>query len=58
MMGHRESLKTGDEWDVFTRWRKLLKCCGKAGHCRDVKRRFNKRLRREARKEVREEFSS
>ena len=49
MMGHREPCKGGDEYDVFTGWRKVLAYCGRPGRCRRVKRAFNRRIRRDAR---------
>ena len=53
MMGHREPLKGGDEYDVFTGWRKVLKYTSRAGVCRWVKAKFNRRMRREAKSEIR-----
>ncbi len=48
MMGHRERLKGGDEWDALTRnWRSVLHW--KPGQTRKAKRTFNKRVRRLAR---------
>lgn len=53
MMGHREPLKGGDEWDVFTGWRKVLKYTARAGVCRAIKTKFNRRQRRESKEEIR-----
>lgn len=53
MMGHREMKKTGDEWDVFSRnARRILICTGRPGYCRAVKRKFNRRIRRDAKAAV------
>lgn len=43
MMGHNEKMKSGDEYDAFTRWRRFLGW--KSGDRRKIKRRFWKRLR-------------
>jgi len=50
MMGHR-GLKKGDEWDAFTGWRKVL--FWQPGELRRIKRRYNKRQRKEARLQCR-----
>ena len=52
MMGHHEKLKGGDEYDAFTRWRKVLSIGRK--HLRWVKRKHNKRIRKLAVAEVNE----
>ena len=41
----KQKLKTGDEWDVVTGWRKAYKYTQKAGVCSAVKRRLRRRLR-------------
>lgn len=46
MMGRKQKLKSGDEWDVVTKWRKLIARYGKAGQTKEVKRRLNRRERR------------
>jgi hypothetical protein len=50
MMGHRERLKSGDEYDALTRWRKVL--AFRAGARRLIKRKVNKRHRRDIKKLV------
>ena len=45
MMGHKEKLKSGDEYDLFTPWRKYLRF--RSGVKRWIKRQFNKRIRKE-----------
>ena len=46
MMGHREKLKGGDEFDALTGWRRFLHW--KPGTRKHIKRKVNKRIRREA----------
>jgi len=43
-------LKSGDEYDAFTRWRRLLRW--KAGQIKKIKQRYNKRLRRKIKQEL------
>ena len=43
MMGHREKLIRGDEYDALTRWKRVLHW--KPGERPAVKRRFWKRIR-------------
>ena len=50
MMGHRERLVGGDEYDAFTSWRKVVVC--RAGEIRVIKRRFWKRQRAEWRNRI------
>ena len=45
-MGHRDKMKSGDEYDALTRWRRLLRW--RPGQRRRIKQQHNKRLRREA----------
>jgi len=44
MMGHHETLKSGDEQDALTGWRKVLSW--RAGQRKKIKRRYNKRIRK------------
>lgn len=44
MMGHRERLRDGWEWDAFTEWRRVLNL-----DRADIKRRFRRRVRRRTR---------
>lgn len=44
MMGHREPLKYGHEWDALTRWRRHLR--KRAGKFKRTKIAFNRRVRR------------
>ncbi|MCV9909920.1 hypothetical protein OIV19_20175 [Brucella sp. HL-2] len=55
MMGHREKLKNGDEYDAFYgggRYRKQLCAFKKAGVSQANKRRFNRRIRRSSKANV------
>lgn len=52
MLGHRAKLKGGGEWDVFSRWRRVLCYTSRSGVCKRVKRQFNKRQRKAARLSV------
>lgn len=40
-------LKGGVEYDVFSNWRKHLCYTSKAGICKKIKRKYNKRFRKE-----------
>jgi len=52
MMGHREQLRNGDEWDYFNRYsRRMLKS---PPDLRLIKRRFGKRVRKDAKQELAE----
>ena len=46
----RIPLRGGAEQDVFSGWRKVLCYTLRSGVCRDVKRQYNRRLRRVARR--------
>jgi len=41
MMGHREKMKGGDEWDAFTGWRKWFNI-----HRHPIKKAASRRYRR------------
>jgi hypothetical protein len=46
----------GEESDVFSRrWRRMLTCTQRPGYCKKVKRRANRRERREGKQEARAE---
>ena len=47
MMGHKGKLHRYEEWDAFTGWRKKLHW--QQGELKAIKRRYNKRQRKEAR---------
>ena len=52
VMGHREKLISGDEYDVLTQWRRVH--AYKAGTVKAIKRKFNKRTRRQAKESLQE----
>lgn len=47
--------KDGDTHDAFSAWRTILVCLGRAGVIKKTRRRFHKRTRREAKKELRDD---
>lgn len=55
MMGHREVLIGGGEYDVVTGWRKVLVCAKRPGWCRYYKRKISRRARKIAKLEVQKE---
>lgn len=55
MMGHKEKLVGGSEFDVFTIWRKYLCYTSRPGVCKKVKRKYNKRIRYEAKHKLKGE---
>lgn len=48
-------LKSGDEYDALTKWKKF--CLWKAGDRAAIKRGYNKRVRREVKKQVIKQLS-
>jgi hypothetical protein len=48
-------VKSGDEQDVFTGWRRAYCWTQRAGACKRVKRRANRRERREGKREARDQ---
>jgi hypothetical protein len=54
MMGHREKLRDGDEYDVFTKWRKIILWA--RGEVRRIKKRFTRRIRRKVKQVLKESF--
>jgi len=55
MMGNKQVLKGGDEWDVVTGWRKVLKSMGRPGKKKEVRKRLSKRARKEAKDEIKKQ---
>ena len=51
--GRRRGAFTGDEVDVHGRWRHIFTCTGRPGYTAAVKRRTNRRERREGKTEIR-----
>ncbi len=52
MMGHRDKLKDGDEYDAVTSFRRFLLWL--PGRRRWIKNKINRRARREAKREMRD----
>jgi hypothetical protein len=48
-------LKGGDEWDAFTRWRYFLTGMARSGVVKSIKRSYNKRARREEKRDIRKD---
>ena len=50
MMGHKEKMDAGDEFDVFTRWRKYISW--NRGEIRKIKKMFTRRIRRKVKQKL------
>jgi hypothetical protein len=48
MMGHREKIKGGGEGDAFSGWRKLLCYMQRPRVKHEIKKKFSRRVRKEA----------
>jgi hypothetical protein len=55
-MGHRDRLKTGDEYDVIGKWRKIYCYLSRPGVTARVKNAINRRARKAAKKETAREI--
>lgn len=53
MMGHREPLKSGAEYDTICGWRRVLCYMQKPRVTHSIKRQLSKRVRREAKTKLR-----
>ncbi len=51
-------IRSAEEEDVFTSWRRLYCWTQRAGACKRVKRRANRRERREGKQETRNEANT
>jgi hypothetical protein len=54
-LGHPLGCKYADEYDAFTGWRKILVGLERPGIVKNIKRSYWKRVRREHKKELRDE---
>lgn len=54
MMGHKEELKSGAEWDVTSKWRHYLCYCRNTRVTHKIKKQMSRRSRREAKKQIRD----
>ena len=52
MMGRKQTLKGGDEYDVVGSWRKLYCYLQRAGVVKSIKKKMNKRARQEAKRKM------
>lgn len=48
----RRAIKTHEEQDAYTGWRRVLAYTYRAGKVKDIKRRTHRRERREAQREI------
>ncbi len=55
MMGRKQKLKGGDEWDVVTDWRRWYSYLQRAGAVKSIKKKMNKRDRYDAKHKLRTE---
>ena len=53
-MKGRIKMKGGDEYDAFSSWRKYLCYLSRAGVTKRIKRKYNKRVRQEAKQKYSE----
>ena len=51
---HRRPAKDGDEQDVFTRWRHVIKTYERPGVTKQAKQRHNRRERRQTKQRIKE----
>jgi hypothetical protein len=52
MMGRKQKLKGGDEYDVVGGWRKLMCYLQRAGVTKSIKQKMNRRYRHEAKRKL------
>ena len=53
MMGRKQTLKGGDEYDVVSsRWRKVMCYLQRAGAAKSIKKKMNKRARHDAKRKL------
>ena len=52
MMGRKQKLKGGDEFDVTGNWRKLYCYLQRAGVAKAIKKKMNRRARKEAKRKM------
>lgn len=55
-MGHREKLKGGEEWEITSKWRKRGYLNVRPGDWKKVKRRLNKRNRKNEKLKLKKEL--
>jgi hypothetical protein len=52
MMGRKQKLKGGDEYDVVGGWRRWYCYLQRAGNTKAIKKKMNKRARQEAKRKM------
>jgi Zn/Cd-binding protein ZinT len=52
MMGRKQTLKGGDEYDLVGSWRKLYCYLQRAGVAKSIKKKMNKRARKDAKRKM------
>ena len=52
MMGRKQKLIDGDEFDVVTKWRRWYCYLQRAGAVKSIKKKMNKRARQEAKRKM------
>tara|TARA_Y100001951_G_C11097897_1_gene160352 strand:- start:191 stop:370 length:180 start_codon:yes stop_codon:yes gene_type:complete len=52
MMGRKQKLKGGDEYDVTSSWRKVMCYLQRAGAVKSIKKKMNKRDRYDAKRKL------
>jgi len=52
MMGRKQTLKRGDEYDLVGSWRKLYCYLQRAGVAKSIKKKMNKRARKDAKRKL------
>lgn len=55
-MTQKRIIKTADEQDAYTGWRKVLIYMGRPGVVKSIKRRTHKRERKEGKQEIRDQL--
>ena len=52
MMGRKQTLKGGDEYDVVSGWRRWYCYLQRAGVAKSIKKKMNKRFRSDAKRQM------
>ena len=52
MMGRKQTLKGGDEYDLVSNWRKLYCYLQRAGVAKSIKKKMNKRARKDVKRKL------
>ena len=52
MMGRKQKLKGGDEYDAVSNWRKLMCYMQRSGVTKSIKKKMNKRARQDAKRKL------